>query len=240
MKISLIKFVIEEVINIECVMSLINIKYLTLTLFKATILQMSVFINVRDINNALHQSSFYVMIDLYLKYLINDSRVRDHIKRKFHLVDELKCKLLMILNVIISKEMTINLTNKFIIVSTCENLIISIRVTSKLNVRIRRVVHSKKFVTISSSSIVNAFTYLREKKLSFNKDFLFKSNHNALIESLEKTKKLYTHVCDCNLAFVHVRNELFKSMIISSRTRLRILIEYEKEECFQIDSNMHK
>jgi hypothetical protein len=140
----------------------------------------------------------------------------------------------------ISEKMIINLTNKSLIVSTCENLTISIRVNSKLNSRIKRIVHNKKFVTISLNSIMSISIYLRSKKLSSNKDFLFESNHNALTQSFEKMSELYMHVCDCNIVFVHVRNELLESVIVSSKTRLSILIEYEKEECFQIDSNFHE
>jgi hypothetical protein len=89
MRISLTKSVIEEVIDIECVMFLVDIKYLILILLKVTIVKMSTLINVRDINNALHQSSFYVMIDLYLNDLTHESKARDHIRREFHLIDEL-------------------------------------------------------------------------------------------------------------------------------------------------------
>jgi hypothetical protein len=51
---------------------------------------------------------------------------------------------------------------------------------------------------------------------------------------------LYTHVCDCNIAFVHVRNELLESMIISSKTRFELLTRYKEEDCFQIDEKYHE
>jgi hypothetical protein len=240
MTISLNKFAIEKVVDIECAMSLMNTKYFIFTLSKANITNMSVFINVRDIENALHQSSSYVMLDLYLNEITVERKARDHIKREFHLVNELKCKLLMRLNIMISKKMIINLTNKSFIIFTCENLTIFIKINFKFNSRIRRIVYNKKSMTIFFNSIINISTYLREKKLSLNRDYLFESNHETLTTFLENTSELYTHVCDCNLAFVHVRNELFKSIIISLKTRLNLLTEYEKKECFHIESEYHE
>jgi hypothetical protein len=240
MRVSLTTSVIEEIVDTDCVMFLMNTKYLTLIFSKIIVLEMSALINVKDINNALHQSSFYVMLDLYLDELINESKTRDYVKRKFHLVDKLKCKLFMSLNIMTSEKMTINLADKSLIVLTCENLIILVRINSKSNSRIRRIVHSKEFVTIFSNFVTSISIYLRKKKLSVNRDFLFESNHDALTVFLDELEDFYTHVCDCNLAFVHVRNDLFKSMMISSRTRLELLTKYEKEKCFQIDNEYHE
>ncbi len=240
MTITLNKFVIEKVVDIECTMSLMNTKYLTSILSKAIITKMSTLINVRDINNALHQSNSYVMLDLYLDEITIERKIRNHIKRKFHLVNELKCKLLMKLNIMISKKMIINLTNKSLIIFTCENLTIFIKINFKSNSRIRRIVHSKKSIVIFSNLIVNILTYLREKKLSSNKDFLFESNNNIFTKSLIDFDELYIHVCDCNLAFIHVKNAFVKSVIILLKTRLELLTEYEKKECFQVKFEFHE
>jgi hypothetical protein len=97
------KSFIEEVIDIECVMFLLNIQYLIVILSMITIMKMSIFINVRDTDNALHQSSSYVMLDLYLNDIFNEKKTRDHIRRKFHLIDELKFRILMKLNIMISE-----------------------------------------------------------------------------------------------------------------------------------------
>ncbi len=240
MFIALDRSFIKEVIDIECVMSLLNIKYLIVILSTITIMKMSIFINVRDINNALHQSSSYVMLDLYLDGISHEKKARDHIRREFHLIDELKCKILMRLNIMISEKMIINLVDKSFVISTCENLVILIRINSKLNSRIRRIVHNKKSIVISSNSVVNISTYLRKKMLSFNRDFLFELNNNAFTESLSDLDEFYTHVCDCNLTFVHVRNAVVNSVTISSKTRLRLLTEYEKKECFQVETKLHE
>jgi hypothetical protein len=240
MRIALDVSTVEEVADTRCAMSLIDTRYLTLTFSKIQIIKMSASINVRDIENVLHQSFSYVMLDLYLNGTCKEKKTRAHIRRKFHIVKELKCKILMRLDIMTSKKMIINLTNKSLIISICENMTISIRINSKSNFRIRRIVHSKDFVTISSNAVTNVLTYMREKKLSLNRDFLFELNHEILIISLEELDDLYTHVCDCNIAFVHVRNATSKSVLILSKSRLDLLIEYEEKECFQVESKLHE
>jgi hypothetical protein len=159
MSIVLRKSFIEEVIDTECVMSLINTKYLIITLSKVEISKMSTSINVRDIKNALHELNVYVVLNLYLNEVFSEKKCRDHIRRKFHLINELKCKILMKLNIITSKKMIINLSDKSLIISTCENLIVSIRINSKSNSRIRRIVHS----TSRNDSVRFDFCHLRIK-----------------------------------------------------------------------------
>jgi hypothetical protein len=146
----------------------------------------------------------------------------------------------MSLNVMIPKEMMINLTDKSLIIPTCENLMIPIRVNPKPNSRIRRIVHNKESVKVPPNSIISIPTYLRGKKLPPNRDFLFESNNDTLTKSLNDLGDFYTHVCDCNLAFVHVRNARTDPMIISSRTRLGILTEYDEEGCFQVKPELHE
>jgi hypothetical protein len=240
MQISLKKTSIKEVANTKCVMSLIDWKYLTTILLEVNILNMFASINVRDIKNILHQFNSYVILDFYLLDIVDEKKVKEHIHREFHIVNEVKCKILMRLNIMISKEMTINLTNKSFVIFICENLVISIRINFKSNSRIRRIIHSKKSIKIFSNSIVSISTYLRDKKLSSNKDFFFELNNDILTKSLSDLDEFYTHVCDCNLAFVHVRNVMISSMIISSKTRLNILTEYEKEKCFQMKLELHE
>jgi hypothetical protein len=240
MKIFMNKSLIEEVMNIDCVMSLINVHYLTIMISFAKIIKMNAAINVRDIDNVLHECEFYVMLNFYLDDLFYDKKVRNHMHREFHIMNDLKCKLLMKLDIMTSKQMIINLIDKSLFIFMCNDLIVSIRINSKSNSRITRIMHSKISMIIFFNSITSIFIYMRDKRLLFNKDFLFESNHEKLSFSLEIMRGLYTYVCDCNMNFVHVRNDLFTTMIVSSRTRLDVFIEYKEENYFQINFAYHK
>jgi hypothetical protein len=240
MRIFMNKSLIEEVANIDCVMSLIDVRYLTITISFAKIIKMNAAINVRDIDNVLHECEFYVMLNFYLDDLFNDRKMRNHMHREFHIMNDLKCKLLMRLDIMTSEQMIINLIDKSLFISMCDDLIVSIRINSKSNSRITRVVHSKISIIIFLNSVTSISIYMRDKKLSLNRDFLFESNHEKLSFSLEIMRDLYTHVCNCNMNFVHVRNDLFTTMIVSSRIRLDVFIEYEEESCFQINLAYHE
>ncbi len=126
------------------------------------------------------------MLDLYLDELSNDQKICDHIRREFHVVNDLKCKLLMKLDIMISKKMIINLKNKSLIIFICENMTILIRINLKSNSRIKRIVHNKKSVIILSNSVMSVSIYLREKKFSLNRNF-FLSLISTLLRSLLMT-----------------------------------------------------
>ena len=82
--------------------------------------------------------------------------------------------------------------------------------------------------------------YLKSKKLSNDKNYLFESNPKKLTVALKKADEFYIHVCDCNFFFVQIRNDLTIFVIISRRSRLGILNEYEKKGCYQIESLYHE
>jgi hypothetical protein len=239
MMISLLRSVIEDVIDTRCVMSLIDTRYLLISMSNIITIKMSL-INVKDINEVFHECILYVILDLYLDDIFEKKKRRNHLCKKFHVVDDLRCKILIDMNILSSKQMRIDLISKSLFISTCRNLEIFIKIALKSNARIKRVVHSKDITIISSNSIVSVSIYLKNKKLLSNRDFLFELDHEALENTLDDMRELYTHVCDCNLIFVHVKNELSTAMKISLRTRLRILIEYEKKDCFQIDVSYHE
>jgi hypothetical protein len=103
MQISLKKSSIKRITNTKCVVFLMNWKYLTTILLNVNIQNMLAFINVRDIKNILHQFNFYAFLNLYLLDIIDDKKIKEHIHREFHIIDELKCKILMKLNIMISE-----------------------------------------------------------------------------------------------------------------------------------------
>jgi hypothetical protein len=173
MRIFLEKLAIERVIDIERVMSLIDIRYLEITVFSTKIIKMKVVINVCDIDNALHECKSYVILDFYFDDVIENNKVREHMRREFHIMNDLKCKLLMSLNIMISEETIINFADKTLIISICENMIVSIRINFKSNSQIRRVMHSKEFVVILFNFVMNISIYMREKTLFFDRNFLF-------------------------------------------------------------------
>ena len=60
------KFQMKTIIDTECSMSLIDENYLKNILFNLIINKISASVNVRDINNVLHECIIYVKLNIFL------------------------------------------------------------------------------------------------------------------------------------------------------------------------------
>ena len=227
-----IKPQMKRIVDTKCSMNLIDENYLKNILSNLIISKMSISINVRDIENALHECITYVILNIFLNESFETTLIREHIHRKFHIVKNLKCKIFLRMNILNAKQMKINLFNKIMMIFICKNLIISIRIALKPNAQIRRVMHSKNEIVIFVKSVIKMSTYLKKKKLFENRNYLFESNQTNFVVVLKKIENFYIHICDCNLSFVQIKNNLFMSIILFKRVRLDTLIEYEKKNCY--------
>jgi hypothetical protein len=145
MMIFLLRSIIKDVIDTRCVMSLIDTRYLLISMSNIITIKMSL-INVKDINEIFHECISYVILDLYLDDIFEKKKKRDHFRREFHVVDDLRCKILIDMNILSSEQMRIDLISKSLFISTCRNLEILIRIALKSNARIKRVIHNKDIV----------------------------------------------------------------------------------------------
>ena len=57
---------------------------------------------------------------------------------------------------------------------------------------------------------------------------------------LKQLNDFYTHVCYDNVTEIYVKNDKNITIRISRRARLKILIKYEVEDCYQIDDIYHE
>ena len=138
------KFQIKTIVDTECSMNLIDENYLKNILFNLIISKMSASINVRGINNAIHQCITYVMLNVFLDGTSQIVSIWKQLHKKFHIVKNFKCKIFLKMNILNAEQMSINLINKIMMISICKNLMMLIRITFKSNVRIKKIVHSKK------------------------------------------------------------------------------------------------
>ena len=230
----------KAIADTGCSMNLIDEDYLKNILPNLIISRMPAPINVRGIGNALHECIIYVMLNIFLNGIFQAASIRRQLHKKFHIVKDLKCKILLEMDILDAKQMNIDLFNKVMMIPTCKNLVVSIRIALKPNARIKKIVHSKKKITISIKSVVKVPTYLKKKKLPDNRDYLFEPNQADFTAAFEKIEGFYTHICDCNLSFVQVKNDLFISMALPKRARLGTLTEYEKKKCYQVEAEYHE
>ena len=150
------------VIDNECAVSLINGIYLRQILFAKKFIKIIVFINVRKIKNLFCENDFYLFSNLYLNKIFKNSSTREYFRKKIHIVNDLKCKIFLNMNILKTKQMTFNIKNKIIIFFTCKDLVVFIRIISKSNVRIWRMMHFKNQTIISIKTVMQMFIYFKK------------------------------------------------------------------------------
>ena len=157
---------VKIVIDNKCVVFLINEIYFRQILFFEKIIEMIASINIRKIENVFCKNDFYLFLNLYLNEIFRNSLVRKYFRKKMHIVNDLKCKIFLKINILKTKQMNFNMKNKIIIIFTCKNFIVFIRIASKPNARIWRVIHFKNQTVISIKTIAQMFIYLKKNVFS--------------------------------------------------------------------------
>jgi hypothetical protein len=221
--------------NFECIMSLIDRAYLMKILSEILIHDVENSVTIRDIDIATHNCFEYVTLELFISDYIRNSRSKDiaTLTRQAHVVNNLRAKFLMSMNILESEKIILNISRRKMILSLCENLKIDIRVISKLDSRVKRVILAERLVTVSIRTIVAVFIKMKNKTVS-ERDYLFQSVSREL--NLESKNDVMTHTMNVDLAAVQICNVTNKSIVISRKTRLERLMKYEKHECYVTDA----
>ncbi len=81
-------------------------------------------ITIRDIETITHNCSKYVDLKLYILDILKHENIKKIVKltRHAHIVNNLRVKFLMRMNILESEEMILNIFRRKIILSLCENL----------------------------------------------------------------------------------------------------------------------
>ena len=220
---------VKIVIDSECVVFLIDEIYFRQILSAKKFIKMIVFINVREIENVFRENNFYLFLNLYLNEVFKNSSAREYFRREIHIVNNLKCKIFLNMNILETKQVTFNMKNKIMILFTCKNLIVFIRITSKSNARIRRVIYFKDQTVISVKAIAQMLIYFKEKRFSDDRNYFFESDQKQLTIVLNELNDFYVYVCEENLICVQIKNNRNVAVKISRKIRLDTLTKYEKK-----------
>ena len=151
---------------------------------------------------------------MYVKKQIDDLFIVVYFRREIHVINNLKIKLLLKINVINSKRIMIDLNQRQFFV--------------KNNVKIRRIIKIEKKLIVEINFIVQMSMITRENLL-FDKNYLFES---CFVD-------VYVHVTNSTLSFVCIKNDLIVLLNISQHVKLNNLTKFEKQNYYQINSNDH-
>ena len=124
--------------NIDCIMSLIDRKYLLKVKLDVTIHKTKQSIWIHDINDKLHDNSKYTEFNFYvIDMLSNQSSIITHFRREIHLVNDLKAHALLDVDILKFEQIIFDMSKRIITFFVCNNLIVFIKLIFK-NQRIVR------------------------------------------------------------------------------------------------------
>ena len=95
-------------IDIDCIMFLMNRKWFHVLIFHVIIRKIVNSIIVKDIENKQHFNFDYAILDFYIESKIKKKFVIGHLKRNVHIMNDLKTKMLIDINIICSKIIIVN------------------------------------------------------------------------------------------------------------------------------------
>ena len=186
----------------DCIMFLIDRKFLLSNTLNILVICMSFLIRVHELRSKIHSCSDFILLDLYLDDKVDSQVKTAHIYHEVYVVDNLNVKLLLDLNILKSEEIIIDLKKKCLIIHSCQDLKISIRITLKMEMWVLHTVHFKNRVIILSNSVTAILTGIQGAKSSADQDYLFELNQRQLTQKLSTSKEFYIYVVNCNLFFM--------------------------------------
>ena len=154
-----------------------------------------------------------------------------HIKCNVHLIDDLRTKMFINVDIIESKKMTFDIQVGKLIIDNCDVIASLICQLFRNYCRINRTTNIQHAIIISTHIIVEIFFKLKDfSKLFTKKDFFFQ--FNLILFQLNEENDVITHILNVKIIFIHVRNVINKSILLSRHIKLSRIINFEKEDCY--------
>ncbi len=147
-----------------------------------------------------------------------------HIRYEVHLINNLKTKFLININILESKQVIIDILSQKLRFEFCEKVAISCEIKIKNNVRIRRIVRTTKKEIIFAKLITKIAIILKEKNKLLKRNFLFKL---IIFEA-------YTYFINANFYFINFRNNKEFSLKLNNCCCIKRIVEYENKKCYVI------
>jgi len=125
------------------------------------------------------------------------------------------------INIIDFERIIVDVNRQKLIVKSCRNLKIELKIKSKNDIRIKRIVKIKKSLVIVVYFVFEILVVVRDKILS-NKNYFFKS---ILFDA-------YFYIANRKTFFVYIRNNCSIFFRISQYAILECLLEFENQNYY--------
>ena len=223
------KCVLENIcLDTGCSVSLIDRAWLKECLPEATIRKMASPITVRGLGSAKHQTDEYVILPIYFPGKSKDGTdiTAKTAPREIHLVDELKAKMLVGMDIMKPEGIDILTSRSSASISSCK---VEVPVELKPKGRaVRQPVHARKAVDVPPHSQVLVPVHFTGP-LPDSRDFLFEPEEESHLS-------LYAHLVDSSLSAVLARNDSDLAVKIPRNHRMGMVAEADFDSCYHASS----
>ena len=150
---------------------------------------------------------------------------------ELYIINDFDVNLLIENDVLISKNMIVDLDRRRLIIDNCEGLKISIKMKARKNFHIKRIIRARQAYIIMFDKIIEISIIWRDRNLSNDRDLLFKLNCSHY---LSHENNSYVLIINVNFNKIFVRNIIEISVTLIRRIQLNIVIEYNQIEYYLI------
>ena len=224
---------IKICIDIDCLVTITDRKFLTQLLFNVSMQKLISSIFVRDVNDKIVKSDEFMLVNMTFDEMFKSKReITDVIEIEMHFIDDFAANMLFANDVIYSQNIKIDFEKRRFIIIKCENFRVSIEVFSRAISHVKRTIRFRQTYILQSDDFAKILVTYHDF-FSDDKDFLFESHCQY---DLEYDDDVYVHVVNSNLFKMFVRNVTFQFITFAKRARLNMIIEYNQAECYLIMS----
>ena len=198
-------------------------------------LRKSKFLKINNIKSAKLFINEYIVINFIIFNKFNNKAISVRFTRFIYIVENFKDNVLFNNNIFNSKNIAVYINKQKFIVDNCDDFSTSLKVMIKNNERINRIIRFQTNIFVSIHTCMSIFIKFRDSKLFVDRNIIFNSNY---IERLNKESDSFSHIVDVNFCVVQMKNVTNALIAITKNKRLNTLIDYEKKNCYLINSKI--
>ena len=117
--------------------------------------RMTTVISVREISENVIKSDEFIIIKITFKEVDNKKHsIKKIVIAKLHVIDDFGVNLLIKNDILISKDIIVDLNRRKLIINSCEGLKISIRMKARKNPHVKRIIRTRQAYIIMFDEIV--------------------------------------------------------------------------------------
>ncbi len=119
--------------------------------FATKVRKLAFSISIRDIENKIHNLNEYILMNDFIKEtLSNNTSAVAFLQRKVYLMNDLKMKMLIDIDILSSKRIQLNLNARILQIDSCQDIIVKINIVTRKEINLKRIVRSRGKIIVSS------------------------------------------------------------------------------------------